>query len=366
VLLFLGIGVLLAATKEPAFVRAIEPLLSGFAGNPVAYVVLFGLGSPLVLYRGPLNPFGVGIAVFTVLLATHAYPALVLVAAVMAVVQVQNVCDPTNTANVWVANFTGTPIDVITKRTLPYQVAVATIAVLGVALLRPALADVPGLYASSGAANRIGVASDGTPFGRVAASQVADDLGRGPWTALAASGDPNAADCSRKPYAAYVFVSASTFQLVEGTDLDVGLRLEDCGGWIVDEWHDHAVEPHPPGDADARSLADDGVARLRSWAQTDPRAAGLFTRGLAVAPGDPVPYLYTIFKTVDGNMRAYVRAGGPAYEAGMRSGDVIEKIDGLYWWEYGTYQTELRAYDGKPHQFEIQRGERTVTVTLGG
>ena len=35
----------------------------------------------------------------------------ILVAAVMAVVQVQNVCDPTNTANVWVANFTGVPID---------------------------------------------------------------------------------------------------------------------------------------------------------------------------------------------------------------------------------------------------------------
>ena len=156
VLLFAGIGVLLAATKEPAFARAIEPLLSGWAGNPIAYVVLFGLGSPLVLYRGPLNPFGVGIAVFTVLLATHAYPPLVLVAAVMAVVQVQNVCDPTNTANVWVANFTGTPIDAITRRTLPYQVAVASLAVLGVALLRPALAQESSpLYAPPAAANHI-------------------------------------------------------------------------------------------------------------------------------------------------------------------------------------------------------------------
>ena len=29
----------------------------------------------------------------------------------MAVVQVQNVCDPTNTQNVWVANFTGVGVD---------------------------------------------------------------------------------------------------------------------------------------------------------------------------------------------------------------------------------------------------------------
>jgi Mg2+/citrate symporter len=139
VLLFIGIGMLFVATQEPQFQTAVRPLVQGWANNPVAYVAIFGLGSPLVLYRGPLNPFGVGIAVFTVLLATHALPPVVLVAAVMAVVQVQNVCDPTNTANVWVANFTGTPIDTISKRTLPYQVAVATLAVAIVALASPQL-----------------------------------------------------------------------------------------------------------------------------------------------------------------------------------------------------------------------------------
>lgn len=367
VLLFMGIGVLLAATKEPAFARAIEPLVSGWAGNPVAYVVLFGLCSPLVLYRGPLNPFGVGIAVFTVLLTTHAYPAIVLVAAVMAVVQVQNVCDPTNTANVWVANFTGTPIDVITKRTLPYQTAVATIAVLAVALLRPALAAEPmGLRVPASSADRIGVeAQSGSPLARSAAAQATADLDRPPWRAFAASGDPNASDCSHKPYAALVYVTASTFALTEGTDLDVGLRLEDCGGWIIDEWHDHRVEPHAPADADARELADEGAARLVAWAQHDPRSSALFATGVPVAAGGEVPYFYAIFKTVDGNMRTYVRAGGPAYAAGLRTGDVIEKIDGRFWWEYGTYQTELRAYDDKPHRFEIERGDQTLEITLG-
>ena len=63
-------------------------------------------------------------------LTAHVLPPVVLVAAIMAVVQVQNVCDPTNTANVWIANFTGVPIDMITKRTLPYQTAVAIAATL--------------------------------------------------------------------------------------------------------------------------------------------------------------------------------------------------------------------------------------------
>ena len=91
----------------------------------------------------------------------------------------------------------------------------------------------------------------------------------------------------------------------------------------------------------------------------------LFSRGVASAPGDPPTYFYALFKTVDGNMRAYVRGGGPAYAAGLRSGDVVNKIDGKFWWEYGTFQTQLRAYDGKPHSFEVERGSKTLDVQLG-
>ncbi len=123
VVLFVGIGMLFTATKEPQFVAAMHPLAASSAlHDPFVFVAIFGILSPLALYRGPLNPFGVGIAIFTVLLAAHALPAVILVAAVMAVVQVQNVCDPTNTANVWVANYTGVHIEEITRRTLPYQV----------------------------------------------------------------------------------------------------------------------------------------------------------------------------------------------------------------------------------------------------
>ena len=377
VLLFIGIGMLLSATRAPQFAAALAPFASsGWAASPIAYVVVFGLLSPLVLYRGPLNPFGVGIAIFTVLLTSHALPATVLVAAVMAVAAVQNVCDPTNTANVWVANFTGVPIDVITKRTLPFQVGVATAATLAVVLFGAHLfganafapmipraeAQTLGFASPAVARDRIGVGSGDSPLARAAALSVVDDLNRAPWRASLSQDDPNAKDCRDKPYAAFVAVSASTFTLTEGTDLDVGLRLLDCGGWIVNEWHDHAVEPGLPTLDRARALALEGTARMRDWAQHDPDAGALFSRGVASAPGDP--YYFTLFKTVDGNMRVYVRAGGPAYEAGLRTGDVVMKIDGRYWWEYGTYQTQLRAYDGKPHAFEIQREDKTVEIQL--
>jgi len=369
VLLFIGIGMLLSATKAPQFVAALQPLVSGgWASNPLAYIVVFGLGSPLVLYRGPLNPFGVGIAVFTVLLSAHALAPVALVAAVMAVSAVQNVCDPTNTANVWVANFTGVALDTITKRTLPFQVAVATLAcaVEAAGIIPPAYAQAPSaFYAGPAAANVVAVdAVDDSPLAVAAAQAVARDLDRDPWRARLRHEDPNARDCAGKPYAVFVAVTVSTFTLSEGTDLDVGLRLEDCGGWIVTEWHDHAVAAGAPTAAAAVELALEGTARMRAWAAGDPRASALFASGVASAPGDPPSYFYTLFKTVDGNMRTYVRAGGPAFEDGLRTGDVVMKLDGRFWWEYGTFQTQLRAYDGRPHSFEVQRGAQTIEIQL--
>ena len=382
VLLFMGIGMLYyVATKEPQFGAAIAPIVAGaWIRNPIAYVAIFGCLSPLVLYRGPLNPFGVGIAIFTVLFASNALPAVVLVAAIMAVVQVQNVCDPTNTQNVWVANFTGVPIVTITRRTLPFQVGVAIAATILVvaatqplfgvrafaAIVQPALAQsaLPGMESPPASAGRIAVDDDGTPLGRAAADEVVASLRAGGIGAFPLRDDPNARDCARKPYAAYLRVTTSEFALVEGTDLDVGLVLEDCGGWIVDEWHDHEVLAQP-GVADARSLAQQGVARWQSWnTAASSVSSNLYRIGVAMSATDAPSYFFTLFKTDDGNMRAYVRAGGPAYAAGMRTGDVVEKLDGLDWWEYGTYQTQQRAYDGKPHSFEVERDGKLIDVDL--
>jgi hypothetical protein len=387
IVLFIGIGMLLALTRAPQVVAALSPLAgAGWTHNPVAFVVVFGLLSPLALYRGPLNPFGVGIAVFTVLLSSGALPPIVLVAAIMAVVQVQNVCDPTNTANVWVANFTGAPIAEITKRTLPYQVAVATIACLVVAFAAPALtglhpfaleipaayADVaagafPGLFAPASSAGRVVVDDDGSALARAGADTVALTLRNDDGLqATRGNADPLRNDCSHKPYAAYVNVTSTSFALIEGSDLDIGVVLEDCGGWEVSEWHDHRVIAGAPSPDDARGLALQGVQRLNDWATDHPVAAShLWSQGLAYAPGDPPAYYYALFKTVDGYMRAFVRAGGPAYDAGLRTDDIVDKVDGKFWWEYGTYQTQQRAYDGLPHAFEVERGTSTLDIRLG-
>ncbi|MFN2528054.1 MAG: hypothetical protein ABR584_04995 [Candidatus Baltobacteraceae bacterium] len=385
VLLFVGIGMLVTATKAPQFSAALAPLASPALHNPVVFVTVFGLLSILTLYRGPLNPNGVGIAVFAVLLAAHVFPPIVLLAAMMAVVQVQNVCDPTNTANVWVGNFTGVHIEEITKRTLPYQIAVATAACIVVVIagshlfgvstgfasvVEPAAAaEMPvGLFAPQRAAMHVAVGTDGTTDAGVAADAVVTQLGTVPGVHAFRSGEnPNDSDCSGKSYTAFARISSSRFAIIEGTDTDVGLELSDCAGWIVDEWHNHQVFAQGPSPEDLRALGAATVLRMRQWMDDHPVLAGnLLGKGLAFDPARPQrSFFYSLYKTVDGNMRAYVRPGGPAYAAGMRSGDVVDKLDGKFWWEYGTYQTQRRAYDGKPHNFDVTRDAQSYHVQLG-
>ncbi len=124
-ILLIGIGMLLNALTLPAVQASLAPIVTAIPLRaPAVYILGFGLLSPLALYRGPLNPFGVGIGVYSIIYATGALPALALLAAIMSVVQVQNVCDPTNTHNVWVAGFTGVPVAEITRSTLVTMMAV--------------------------------------------------------------------------------------------------------------------------------------------------------------------------------------------------------------------------------------------------
>jgi hypothetical protein len=110
---------LLNALNLQPIKTALEPLIKSLPfGSPIFYVAFFGLLSPLALYRGPLNIFGIGIGLFTIMFGTGVLPPIALLAAIMCVVQVQNICDPTNTHNVWIANFTGVRVEELTKETI--------------------------------------------------------------------------------------------------------------------------------------------------------------------------------------------------------------------------------------------------------
>ncbi|MEW8979050.1 MAG: transporter [Symbiobacterium sp.] len=128
--LMVGIGMaVVALTAEP--VKAVmTPLLSAVVPkSPLGYVLFFGLLSPLALYRGPLNLYGLGAGVGAIL--TSVYQPHLVMGALMSTGMIQGVCDPTNTHNAWTAGFTKTDVNDILKATLPYVFA-ATLAALAV------------------------------------------------------------------------------------------------------------------------------------------------------------------------------------------------------------------------------------------
>jgi len=121
VAIMIGIGMVVVTVGEPTVSGALQPLVARLdLRAPLAYVAVFGLCAPLALYRGPLNAYGLGTGIAVLLVSAGVAPAVGVAAALLAVGQVQGICDPTNTHNVWVADYLGLDVQDILKRTLPY------------------------------------------------------------------------------------------------------------------------------------------------------------------------------------------------------------------------------------------------------
>lgn len=136
IVLMIGIGMLLKVFEystpnpdSPKLVYTqIEPVLRKLVpASQVPYVLVFGLLAPLALYRGPLNTWGMGVGVAALLKGMPGFPAMAAVAMLFSVGQVQGICDPTNTQNVWAANFLGVDTNAILRKTLPYAWILALI-----------------------------------------------------------------------------------------------------------------------------------------------------------------------------------------------------------------------------------------------
>ncbi len=138
VILMFGIGMLLNAIIGPSgyselnggaewpVIGYLRPLIAeAIPTTWVGYLFGFTLAAPLALYRGPLNVWGLGYGIAAVMLATgNIHPAAIM-AMLLSVGQLQSVCDPTNTQNVWIANELKLDVQTIMWRTLPYIWALA-------------------------------------------------------------------------------------------------------------------------------------------------------------------------------------------------------------------------------------------------
>ena len=118
--LYLMIGMILSAMQNPyvsekllAFIGPILP------SGRIGFIVFFMLLAPMCLYRGPLNLWGMGAGVLGLLVSAGSMPAMAIVAGFLAVQLIQLSSDPTNTHNVWTADYFGMEVNSLTKVMLP-------------------------------------------------------------------------------------------------------------------------------------------------------------------------------------------------------------------------------------------------------
>jgi hypothetical protein len=134
--ILMGLGMLLKALTLPVALAAdgapkavpviMAPLVKAIVpSTPVPYVLLFIALAPLALYRGPLNIWGMGFGLAEVIRAAGGLGAPLVMGMLQSVGQVQGICDPTNTANIWVAGYTRVTTRRILVKTFPYALALA-------------------------------------------------------------------------------------------------------------------------------------------------------------------------------------------------------------------------------------------------
>ncbi len=136
VILLIGIGMLLKAVTHANIANALQPYLQYIIpGSPIAYIVVFTVLAPLALYRGPLNIWGMGSGLATILLSTKALPPEAIMGVLISVGTIQGVCDPTNTHNVWIANYVSVEPTEIMKKLMPFIWMMTTAALAVAAVL---------------------------------------------------------------------------------------------------------------------------------------------------------------------------------------------------------------------------------------
>ena len=116
--LMIGIGMTLKAVMAPEVATVLQPVISAIIPkNAIMFVLVFGLLSFLAIYRGPLNVWGLGSGIVALLAASGMNPIAAMVALRLDS-NVQAVCDPTNSHNVWVSDFTKVDVNEYLKKTI--------------------------------------------------------------------------------------------------------------------------------------------------------------------------------------------------------------------------------------------------------
>ncbi len=152
VILMFGIGWLLVSVMGPpdmtreylmatygTDVWPVRELMQPFVARIIPssgwmYVITFTVLAPLALYRGPLNVWGMGFGIASVMMAAG-MPAGAILGMLWSVGQVQGISDPTNLQNVWIANEMKIDVQKILYNTLPFSWVFAFLGLVAAAFM---------------------------------------------------------------------------------------------------------------------------------------------------------------------------------------------------------------------------------------
>jgi Mg2+/citrate symporter len=128
IMLMVAIGMVLRAVFHPAVAAVMQPFLTTvFPSSTIGFILFFAILAPLALYRGPMNLFGLGAGIAGLVIGGGILPAPAAITGFMATERMQSVGDPTNTHNVWTADFAGVDVNAISIKLVPFLWVVAAI-----------------------------------------------------------------------------------------------------------------------------------------------------------------------------------------------------------------------------------------------
>ncbi|MGL4523106.1 MAG: transporter [Bacilli bacterium] len=127
IVLLIGLGILIKGFQFHQVTPIIQPAIESFVSlmkEPLTYVIGFTIATPLVLYRGPLNTFGIGGALPT-LFAAAGFSPIATIWALRSTGMLQGFGDPTNSQNIWIADFVQVDPNEITKQVFLWGVVMS-------------------------------------------------------------------------------------------------------------------------------------------------------------------------------------------------------------------------------------------------
>ena len=131
ILLMVAIGIVLKAVFAPGVAAVMQGFLQKvIPSSRYLYILFFAILAPLAIYRGPMNMWGLGGGLVGLIIKSAILPAQAAMAGFMSTERVQSAGDPTNTHNVWTADFCKVDVNTVSMRLLPFLWIIAAISAI--------------------------------------------------------------------------------------------------------------------------------------------------------------------------------------------------------------------------------------------